>query len=240
MKGRTDAITATPQRPEPLSFAVALGHRLRQVREANGKTAAQVAARSKYLGLSWDRSTVAKIELGQRQVTAAELLLMTHLYGVPASDLLPTEDVRFNEAVTASPAGLTGALTTKPGRGTWHFDGLAEAVQQALERLRPGMEATQKRLPGADFFTIAEAAGHVKDEVTAKAARRLGATAEEVATAAQQLWGRGVAEERDARVEAMGPVETARARQARRGHTTRALLDELAPQVLVVRTGEES
>ncbi len=188
--------------------------------------------------MNWDRSTVARIELGQRQVTAPELFVMPMLYGVPVVALLPTENVRITATVTATPAGLRGAATEQPYHGYGlQVEGLLEAVRTTFERLKPAMAAVQARLPGANFVEIAEAAEHVGDEATVKAAKRLRATAEEIATASVQLWERSLTAERDARVVAMGPVDTAKARQARRGHATRALLEELAPQIEIVRTG---
>ncbi len=63
-------------------------------------------------------------------------------------------------------------------------------------------------------------------DATVKAAKRLGVTTADVDAAARALWGQTLAGERDKRVQ---PVEgeTPRALQARRGHVTRALLDEL-------------
>lgn len=237
MKSQSGVESAPRAGVEPLSFGVALGHRLRQVREGTGRTAAEVAAASKRLGLGWDRSTVARIELGQRQVTAPELLVMTVLYGVSVADLLPTEDVRLTETVTATADGLRDHLSRGGlGRGV-HVEGLREEVMAGLERVKRTFPAIRDRLPGACDWDLIAGAGYVSEEATVKAAKRLGATAEEVAVASSQLWGRSLTAERDARVEAMGPAAT-KARQARRGHVTRALLTELAPQVVHVRTGE--
>ncbi len=237
MTSRSRAETATGRRAE-LPFGVALGHQLRRVREENGQTAAQVAHRAGYIGLRWDRSTVARIELGQRQVTAGELLLLTVLFDRPLSALLPTEAVRLNDVATATPTELAEVLTRSPDSRGWHFEGLLEAVQEGLERLRGPLKALEARLPGATAIDLIHAASHMREETTTKAARRLDATAEEVAVAAVMLWERSLPEERDRRVEALGPTNGVRAKQARRGHVTRALLEELRPQVLRVR-GEE-
>ena len=241
MRKQTGAKLSSKRRAEPLPFGVALGHRLRQVRERNDATAAEVAAMARRCGLGWDRSTLARIELGQRQVTAAELLVMPVLYGVPLRDLLPTEAVRFSDRVTATPKGLQEVLVEEtPGGREWHIEGLVDEVLDALERIKPGLAAIEARLPGADVLTIAAAVEHFRDETTGKVAARLGATSEEVAVAAEMLWRRGIAAERDARVDDMGPAANTRARQARRGHVTRVLLAELAPAVIQVRTGERT
>jgi len=80
------------------------------------------------------------------------------------------------------------------------------------------------------------------DETTGKAARRLGADRQDVAVAGQELWGHGLAAERDRRlgVAAGGPGDTARGRQARRGHITRALLDELRPTVEAIQQARQA
>src|SRR5664280_496730 len=93
------------------SFDVAMGHRLRREREDRGLTAADVSLLAvDRLGLSWDRSTVTRIELGQRQLLAGELVLLAVLHGVPVVDLLPDERCELSPAVTAVPAAA--ALVT--------------------------------------------------------------------------------------------------------------------------------
>jgi len=62
------------------------------------------------------------------------------------------------------------------------------------------------------------------DEATVKAAQRLNAAPVDVDAAAQRLWGRGLVAERDAR---LGVATRSRTDQARRGHVTRALIEEL-------------
>jgi hypothetical protein len=74
-----------------------------------------------------------------------------------------------------------------------------------------------------------------------KAARRLRTFPLAVAVAARRRWRRSFTEERDHRVTAQAqPDATPRTLQALRGHVTRALLDELRPDVeglKVKRTG---
>jgi len=62
------------------------------------------------------------------------------------------------------------------------------------------------------------------DEATVKAAQRLHADPVDVDAAARLLWGRGLVAERDAR---LGSATRSRADQARRGHVTRVLIEEL-------------
>lgn len=239
MATRTDADIAHEATLKPaLPFSVALGHRLRQVREERQKTAAEVASMSRFVGLNLDRATVIRIELGQRQVSVADLLLLASLYGKAVAELLPTEPVQLSEAAGATPQQLRAALTAPPAG--WDLPRLHQAFRRGLDKARTGVVRYSKRFPGAAPFTVMEAAADARSEVdqTVKdAARRLNVSPEQVRIAARHLWDRTLTDERDRRVAALGGATTARAKQARRGHITRALLAELAPEVEKVRTG---
>ena len=213
-----------------MPFGTALGHRLRQVREESDRTAEQVTSHARLCGLNWERSTLTRIELGQRQVTAAELMLLPLVFGRPVAELLPTEPVALTEAAAVSPEGLRRVLTGPTRLRQWRLPRLWDAVASGLDRMKPVLAAHQRRYPSASAFEILLAAeAGWTDETTGKAATRLGVSRETVAVAAQQRWGRGLVAERDARLEDAGAAPTARARQAQRGHITRTLLDELRP-----------
>ncbi len=237
MSTETSGDTASGAALTPaLSFAMALGHRLRQVREERRLTVAEVASRARRVGLAFDGSIVSRIELGQRQVSAAELLLLAAVYGKGVADLLPTERVRFNAAVGASPAQLRAALTKAP-RG-WENPQLTAAVRQGMFNVAATAERWEAKYPGASAMASADDV----DQPVKAAAKRLGVTPDEVLLAADALWGHGLTRERDRRVAALGPT-TARGRQARRGHVTRALLDEIEieiPKLRQPRGGEHS
>ncbi len=241
VKSESGADRARERDSTPLPFGVALGHRLRQVREELGQTGAGLAEMCRGVGLNWDRPTVTRIEQGKRQVTASELLLLTLVYRRPLADLLPAEPSALsagNRATTATPDALRDALVKPPGVGAgWHITGLFEDALAALPKFAERLERDVAKVPGASAITVLEASEHAGDDTTAKAARALGATPLEVATAAQLLWDHGVAAERDARTEALGPSPNVRTRQARRGHVTRRLLAELRPMVEQVRQG---
>ncbi len=219
-----------------LPFAVALGHRLRQVREERHLTAAEVASRSRLTGLKFDASTVVRIELGQRQVSAAELLLLAAMYGKGVADLLPTEPVQFNDTVGVTPKQLRDALTKAP-RG-WEHPQVLTAVREGMDKLAAAEARWAAKYPGAWIGALAVAGG--VDQPVKDAARKLGVSTDEVLLAAGELWEHGLTQERDERVAALGPT-TARGRQARRGHVTRALLDELKVEIPKLRQprGEE-
>jgi transcriptional regulator with XRE-family HTH domain len=228
----------------PAPFAAALGARLRQIREESGETATTIAKGCQRVGLQWDRTILTRVEQGQRQVTFAEILLLAAVYSRPLSDLLPRQTVEVGRnkrgAVTATAKALQQSLTEKPYAvgGGWKIAGLEEDLAAAIPRSAGALEMFEARMPGAAGIDILAAAGHAGDETTTKAAKALGAEAIEVATAAQALWGRGLAEERDERTEQLGPTSSIRARQARRGHVTRQLLAELRPAIEANRRGD--
>ncbi len=241
MSVRTDVDTAhEPTLMPALPFSVALGHRLRQVREERQKTAVEVAKMSRIVGLNLDRATLIRIELGQRQVSVADLLLLAALYGKAVAELLPTEAVQLSEAAGASPQHLRAALTAAPAG--WELPRLQHALPGGVgwTKAWARIERYAQRFPGAAPFTVMEAAADARDEAnqTVKdAARRLNVSPELVRIAARHLWDRTLTDERDRRVAALGGATSARAKQARRGHVTRTLLAELAPVVDQVRTG---
>ena len=215
-----------------LRFGVALGHRLRQVREEIGWTGEQVSFHARNFGLGWDRSTVTRIELGQRQLTAAELLVLPLMFSRPLADLLPTEPAALTEAASVGPEELRRVLNRAPALREWYVPRLHEVLNTALERMGPVLTRAAARFPDVNLITVAAAASEGwTDETTSKAARRLGVDREDVAVAAQQRWSHGLAAERDKRLATGGAGDTARGRQAKRGHITRALLEELRPVV---------
>lgn len=191
-------------------------------------TAAEVAEQaSDWLGLGWDRSTVTRIELGQRQVTAAELMVLPVLYNRSIAELLPTEPCQLTQDVRADPAVLRTALT-RGARG-YDLQRIRGAIPAARANLRGSAQKAEARFPGVPGMVIIAGASRVKDQIVVKSAQRLGADPWDVAVAAQLTWERDLTAERDARVGKKS--ESMRATQARRGHVTRALLEELRPVV---------
>src|SRR5664280_725457 len=153
------------------SFDVAMGHRLRREREDRGLTAADVALLAvDRLGLGWDRSTVTRIELGQRQLLAGELVLLAILHDVPVVDLLPDERCVLSDAVIAVPA----------------------AAAKTVECRRP--VALADTATATDTLSVLDMTGtatatasvvkHQADDATVKAAHRLGVDPSAVAVAA--------------------------------------------------------
>ncbi len=214
------------------AFTAALGQRLRRARAERGWTAEDVARYARGVGLRWDRSLVAGIETGRRNVSAAELLLLPVIYARPLVDLLPDERVRLSDKAAPSPEALRDALTEAPdldGDG-WLLTGYMEPPPNVDVLLARGARVLQEitsRFPDAPLGSLKRADQHANDEPTSKAARKLGVDRQVVAVAAEQLWGHGLAAERDRRVDQQGKSLSPRALQAARGHITRALLGEL-------------
>lgn len=237
MRPGTGVENATERALPP--FGVALGHRLRQVREESGETAAQLADRaSSWFGLRWDRSTLTRIELGQRQVTAPELLLLPAVYDRSLAELLPIEACRLSDVVNADPAAMRDALA-RSARG-YELEKVREALSsgQIKKWLEQVSENVTARFLGVPAMLVMGGASHAKDEATVKAARRLDADPWDVAVASFQLWDRDLASERDERVGQR--AESMRARQARRGHVTRQLLEELRPVVQALQASRST
>lgn len=215
-------------------FAVAVGEQLRATREVAGLTAQDVARKARRLGLSWHRPTVGQIEQGKRNISAAELFLLPLVYGKPLHDLLPPEEgaTWLTSEVAVFGGELRRVLSEgyNPGdaeydaeAGTWQFRNSAQRMREVSERMRQEVA----RFPHGPIGHIA-----APDEAEVKAAKRLETTPEYVAYSARELWGRGLAAERDARLaERPDPPTAPRAVQAARGHITRTLLDELGPTV---------
>ncbi|WP_405750046.1 helix-turn-helix domain-containing protein [Streptomyces sp. NBC_00012] len=212
-------------------FALQMGQRLQQVREEAEQTREDVARKAKALGLSWHRPTVGQIEQGKRGLTAVELLLLPLIYRVPLRDLLPGPDtvVRLTEATAVYGAELlrvldVGHVSGHVGPGGWEF-------QHVTDALRDMAQKTSRILEDFPWRAMSEYVA-VPDEAETKAAKRLNTTPNYVAYTSRELWGRGLAEERDERLSDRGDVpESPRAVQAARGHVTRALISELEPAI---------
>jgi transcriptional regulator with XRE-family HTH domain len=216
---------------------------MRELRDAHGVTADAVAAKAREVGLGWQRSTVASIETGRRRLTAEELLLLPLLLSmalplrVTLRDLLD-DDAALTDELTMTRTGFAQLLDPQPGiwGGYRLRTGAAAAVDRrsSVERWRRVLElwpgAGEPRRLDLQRLTAVERSAAATAEQNA--ARALGCTALDVAALAHRTWGRGLTEERDARLAAGSDAagqDPPSAVRTRRGHVTRQLLDELAP-----------
>jgi transcriptional regulator with XRE-family HTH domain len=211
-------------------FGVQLGERLQRVREEKEATREDIARKARFFGLPWHRPTVGQIEQGKRGVSAPELLLLPLVYGMPLRDLLPgDEEVTWLTDETAvRGSALRHSLDEEPEEpslpGPWHFKGAARVGRELIE--------SQKKFFDALPWDAKVAFVASPDEAETKAAKRLDTTPEYVAYTARELWGQGLAEERDSRLaDRPDAPASPRAVQAARGHITRTLLGELGPAI---------
>jgi transcriptional regulator with XRE-family HTH domain len=241
-------------------FGAQVGARLRQLREDLGLRQEEIAVAARKVGLGWDRSIVASIETGQRELRAEELLLLPLLWtlsfrgedGSPLEvglvDLLPggewvqlTNDARVRRDVLVAITTGRSVVALGPfgfdvpaARELFQFDEELPdfpAAASMVKKIAPDLE----RASNSDRVGIWEAE---RGDAEQKAARKLGVSAFTVAIAAWQLWRRSLSDERDARVsEHAAPDAPARTMQALRAHATRRLLAELEPLVKGAKGG---
>lgn len=228
----------TPVQASSLSVSVA--HRVRAIREEGGVTADRIAEAARYFGLGWQRGTVASIETGRREVTAAELLLLPLILSrcgvkVTLLDVL-AQPAALSSGVVANPEGfrelLHGDELTVAGRGAGFAIPAVQADLPSVPKVASELvHEIKAQLPGrVRLADIEAAATSAKLDAEQKAAVKLGRTAVQVAHAAHRLWGRGLTAERDERVAKKVPPDAeARSVQAIRGRVTRSLLAELEP-----------
>jgi transcriptional regulator with XRE-family HTH domain len=232
----------------PIPLQVALGARLKQLREAKGWRQEDLARGARGYGYGWSRATVAQVERGARNLTLEEWYLLPLVMQVEMRDLLPTNGMLVFFPSTRVPvAALRAIARNKAGSIEWWRIERPDAHQKLDRFLRwrqgkptgpsPEWAAYErlwqrqwpdKPLPSAIFSSAQiDAAG----DAECKAAGRLGVAGITVAMAARGSWGRSFSEERDQRVAAESGTSP-RTLQALRGHVTRILLTELRPLVL--------
>jgi hypothetical protein len=230
------------------SVAGTVGGNLKRWRENRSDlTQEDVAAAARRLGLRWAYSSVAQLEAGTRGLAAAELLLLPVVlddasdgHGLELHELLAP--LPGDAAINASTGTrLTGAAvqkilagrTRELGPGDFAMADLVSAVAKFQQRLHGHLERYwpemyDGRTAGQIQETLAPIVGST-GEPERHAGHRLGVDPVVVAIVAHRLWGHGLAEERDQRVTAeVDPSASRRTIQARRGHVTRQLVNELA------------
>lgn len=184
----------------PRSLSALLGAGLAGLRGRHTLRQDDIATEARHAGLPWDRVTVAAIELGRRQISATELLVLDLIVqGVTREreriwDLVdPKSDVSVGEDVKMSGRHVRFLLGEANPSAEWPMLDINDSRPTATER---------------------------------KAADRLGTSAQEVRAHALRLWEQQLDAERDSRLgETAG--WTPRTLQARRGHVTRQLIGEL-------------
>lgn len=216
-----------------------IGRNVKALREEHEWRQEDLAERARRWGLDWNRTTVAAVETGIRAVDNGELTLLAVTLVTSLVDLLAGEGrVRLTKTATTDLDTLR-ALWSGESAGPMlprQFDvpqtrELSRAVPGLLKQLRATTAEIQRlwpKMPAKQWDKAVEES--MNDEAVKKAARKLGTRPHYVAIAARRRWGRGLAEERDARVaDLVSDDATPRTRQALRGHVTRGLMSELEP-----------
>jgi transcriptional regulator with XRE-family HTH domain len=202
--------------PAP-NLAKALGHRVRVLRTGKGWSQLRLAELAVESGLrEWRRPLIANLEAGHRRLDLGEAIVLASVFGVPLLDLLPAERLLLTEHRAMSPQQVR-----------WYLSGGLDGKEDRTRDLELD----------ADYLAWFLGRSTEREEAAAKAARALGISRSEIDSLAQALWGTSLPAERDRRLAEMPDAEelSARSRQARRGHITRALLSELRQHMATKR-----
>jgi len=221
----------------PPTLDAVIGNNLRRHREQEGITQDEMARRLRHRGLPWTRPTLAAVELGTKTLDVGELVLLSLTLGVRVDEILAGDGraqigrqaVPTLPVVRAVLASNKAAIGRRPGSdiGLPNVDSdFTIALEQKVMILRE-LEALAPDLPFSELKAAEEAA---QGDAERTAARKLQCSADKLSIAAFGLWKRSLTDERDARVATTAPPGSSpRAIQARRGHVTRQLLEEIAP-----------
>ena len=211
--------------PAARRFSEAVGQQIRALRAQAGITQEDVAASARNNGLNWVRATVAAVELGRRELSCSELLLLpVALYGVglrvELADLIP-EKGQIEMSKYSPKAGFPVSRTIEAGALRQIVSGRACDAMRHLATTT--LDKIARHAP--------EALASLGDSVV-KAAGRLGVQPSVLTRTAMKLWGQSLSEERERRLAREDISESdPRSLQARRGHITRKLLAEIQDEI---------
>jgi hypothetical protein len=207
----------------------------------------------------WAQQTVDAIEKGRRALTIGELWLMPEVLNVRITELVATDEPTDLEGVVVSPDVLASLVAGRPTRLLARHDRIGgqtvspPLIQQPGQVFAsPTISASEDRTLARyqlepDAFEMAAIRSAAWDDATKKVARSLTEKLRrkidpfEVACASWSLWKRGLREQRDALTgeqtdsSAIEDEGGQRAMQARRGHVTRKLTDELRERIKQAR-----
>jgi len=202
-------------REAPPTLDEVVGRNLRRLREAAGLTADEVASAIRLRGLPWSRSVITTVENGRKTLDLGEFVILASYFG--SDELLAGSG---SVLVTSEREGSLGAVRSV----------LAGQSQEA----RPSRPSRLPALPPGLTDALADLNRRriesEQNDAEQKAARKLGETAERVATFAFNLWGHSLTDERERRArDRANPDAPPRTLQAVRGRVTRELVAELEP-----------
>jgi transcriptional regulator with XRE-family HTH domain len=179
-----------------------LGAEIQRRRQAAGLKQDELALHLRRHGLDWGQATISAIEAGRRQVSLGELTMLASAFSErPVGGLLPADNIWVRIAPNVE-AWL-------PAVRAWYGAPVEDIIYGPDAPASP-FRATE-RVPAIS-------------QSDRKAARAMpGVSPARVSAAAIELWGRSLADERDARLG--DPSATAQ----KRGRVTRQLIAELEP-----------
>ncbi|HEY5110367.1 MAG TPA: hypothetical protein VII96_12235 [Acidimicrobiales bacterium] len=232
--------------PGLLSVIAGNVRRLRTASPSGPLSQEGLASAMRLRGVLWTRATVAAVETTRRSVSLIESIALADCLGVGVTGLVEPETSHVAvDAGIWSAAYLLGAVlgdTEKVGDAfqSEELRHLGRTLTRAVRGARSLAQIITARW--GDEVTLnpavfVESERQIGDTETAVADRlesrtRLGVTPLEIVVAADALWGRCFADERDRRATGR-PDATPRTVQALRGRATRAMEQELREAIEV-------
>jgi transcriptional regulator with XRE-family HTH domain len=206
-----------------------LRERIREQRERIGLTKDGLADRARAAGLPWSHHTVWAIESGRRNVTLGEVLLLQVFLNTTLDRLLRTDlKVVDIDGVPIKGKALV-ALVRPTRRPVALFVNNAPTQKIVGKKLQRDLDRIASRY-ALDFGALRKVRVWAAASAETKAAHTLRLSPIEVSAAAHSLWGKGLTQERDSRLEKLSRndrLDKHLDSNARSGHVTRGLIAEL-------------
>ena len=217
---------------EHLTFAQAVGRNLRRVRLDSGATLDDVASGGRAIGLKWTTARIVELEKGQRVLSVANLVsLALVLSEVAQTEVRLGDLVKGRYLVEVSPSiSLYGEEAGALFEGSPGL--LKGAVLTLPETYQADSESVLRYIPDATADEILEVSMAGPDLSEERVARSLEVGVHALRVLAHRLWGRGLSEERNSRVEEGSSPQA-------RGRVTRQLVDELRTGLAEVHRGND-
>ena len=230
-----------------------IGDGVRRLREASGKTQEDVSRAARSIGLAWPPSKIAALERGEKSISPEEMFLLPPMLEMAFDREVSYRDLFTSDVtVTLSPKMKVQASELRAvfsSDQTLDFlptrQELAADAMAGLESFRRKLQPITARLKALDLptsFMELQVAGRAAQGLAEeRAARKIGEQKIVVAAIALKLWGRGLTEERDARLAESLPNDAPPATvQAKRGRITRDLVAEITAYITAREDGDGS
>lgn len=217
-------------------FNEAIGRRVKKLREQADLSQAALLLKARSWGLTWTRSTLAKIELGERSLGFDEAPLLAGALEVLVADLVPATPMWLSLSPRAAirsealRALLAGADPNElPLR---HFDvEWSRRTRRTITRTLAGWTETAERIvpfwPAASAKTMLMAREAAAGEAEQRLALKLQLHPEVLSILAYRCWGKSLTEEREQRLGDRRAQHKGADPAALRGRITRDLKAEI-------------